>query len=100
MEKGTLFEKIQDELQAGIWKQEFEIEFLKDELGKLEDDINKTSPGQITEPQQRERSGTTTATGTAVKILSLTGDVFKVASLGKKLLEKQRKGTHLILLTT
>jgi prefoldin subunit 5 len=43
MEKSEFLDKTKEELEMAIMRQEFEIGFLDDELGKLEDDINKTS---------------------------------------------------------
>jgi hypothetical protein len=43
MEKNEFINKLGEELQIAVWKEEFEINFLNDELGKLEDDINKSS---------------------------------------------------------
>jgi seryl-tRNA synthetase len=41
--KGTFTENLKDQLEQAICKSEFELGFLQDELGKLEDDINKSS---------------------------------------------------------
>ena len=43
MEKQEFLNKCRDQLQEAVWKQEFELDFLGNELGKVEDDINKTS---------------------------------------------------------
>jgi len=43
MQKQEYLDTYKERLQELIWKQEIEIGFLNDQLGKLEDDINKTS---------------------------------------------------------
>jgi len=43
MDKAEFLQKLREEMEAGIWMEEFEVSFLNDELGKLEDDINRSS---------------------------------------------------------
>ncbi len=52
MDRIQFKEKYQEDLETALYRQEFEVKFLEDELGKLEDDINKTS--QIIYPTAKE----------------------------------------------
>ncbi|MGI8467741.1 MAG: hypothetical protein ACR2N3_04745 [Pyrinomonadaceae bacterium] len=43
MTKKKFTEKYKESLEEALWKAEIEVKFLEEELGKIEDEINKSS---------------------------------------------------------